>query len=32
MFIWNNDFYELLQQHKQLKIINMSEARPDIYD
>ena len=28
----NSDFYELWQQHKQLKIMEMSEAWPDIYD
>ena len=27
-----SDFYELWQQHKQLKITEMSEAGPDIYD
>ena len=28
----NSDFYELWQQHKQLKIMEMSEAWPDIYE
>ena len=27
-----NYFYELWQQHKQLKTMEMSEALPDIYD
>ena len=27
-----SDFYELWQQHKQLKTMDMSEACPDIYD
>ena len=26
-----NDFYELWQQHKQLKTMGMSEAWPDIF-
>ena len=27
-----SDFYELWQQHKQLRTIEMSETWPDIYD
>ena len=27
-----SDFYELWQQHKQLKTIEMSEAGPDTFD
>ena len=29
---WKGDFYELWQQHKQLKTMEMSEAWPDIYN
>ena len=35
LFCWykrKNDFYELWQQHKQLKTMEMSEAWPDIYN
>ena len=37
IFCWykqkkKKDFYELWQQHKQLKTMEMSEARPDAYD
>ena len=35
LFCWckqKTDFYELWQQHKQLKTTEISEAWPDIYD